>query len=86
MSPLLFPSLRTSLASIPPSNKQQPLKKTEIGSTNHEKVKLTKQYNSRVFFFLPSCVGAAVFNLAKNPSKSFTTQQDFERCCECSYV
>ena len=63
-------TLRKSSARIPPSNKQQPLKKTQIGSTNHHIVKVNKQYNSRVlFFFLPSCVGADVFNLAKKPFK-----------------
>lgn len=79
-------TLRKSSARIPPSNKQQPLKKTQIGSTNHHIVKVNKQYNSRVlfFFFTQLCRSWCVQLSKKTLQKSFTTQQDFERFCECS--
>ena len=50
------------LRSLPPIN-NSPLKNLNRLNQSRE-VKLTKQYNSRVLFFLPSCVGAAVLNLA----------------------
>ena len=48
-------------------------------STEHEKV----TYRNEI-----TCCLRDVFVLAQNPTSSWTqkTQQDFERCCKCSYV
>ena len=48
-------------------------------STEHEKVTNTNEI---------TCCLRKVFVLAQNPTSSRTqkTQQDFERCCKCSYV